>query len=277
MVVPDIRYLTLSSPVMLDQMMVWIVDNAEAENIAMVLQEGDITHNDTVAEWEVADAGFSQLDGVVPWVLCVGNHDMAGNDPDTRDTTRFNECFGLDRMAGQATCLESADPDKADDHAHVFRAGGQDWLVVSLAYDPTEEALAWAEALIEERSDHRVIVLTHAYLAPSGRVSGEGDGIGERLVKPFPNSLFVFNGHFINGTAARRENEADDGHLVYEMFADYQDMLLGGAGRMRRVRVDVEAGTVDVRTCTAAGACVDDDPEEAFGYSGLDLSPLSAE
>jgi hypothetical protein len=49
-VVPDIQYLTLGSPVMLDQMMSWIVDNAEVENIAMVLQEGDITHNDTLAE-----------------------------------------------------------------------------------------------------------------------------------------------------------------------------------------------------------------------------------
>jgi hypothetical protein len=222
----------------------------------------------------VADAAFSQLDGVVPWALCVGNHDMAANDAGERDTTRFNETFGLDRMAGQATFLESAAPDQADDHAHVFRAGGQDWLVVSLAYDPTEAALSWAEALIEARSDHRVILLTHAYLSPSAGTAGEGDGIEDRLVKPFPNTTFVFNGHFIGGTAARRENEADDGHLVYEMFANYQDMLLGGAGRMRRVRVDPIAGTIDVRTCTAAGACIDDDDAETFGYTGVDLAPL---
>lgn len=274
LVIPDIQYLTLGSPVMLDQMMSWIVDNAESENIAMVLQEGDITHNDTVAEWEVADAAFSRLDGVVPWSLCVGNHDMAANDPGARDTTRFNETFGLDRMAGQATFLESASPDQVDDHAHVFRAGGQDWLVVSLAYDPTDAALSWAEALIEARSDHRVIVLTHAYLSPSARTAAEGRGIEERLVAPFANTTFVFNGHFTGGTAARRENEADDGHVVYEMFANYQDLLLGGAGRMRRVRVDVEAGTIDVRTCTAAGACIDDDEDEHFGYTGADLAPL---
>ena len=49
LVIPDTQYITLNpEPLpMLREMMDWILENHEALGIAMVLQEGDITHNNT--------------------------------------------------------------------------------------------------------------------------------------------------------------------------------------------------------------------------------------
>ena len=269
LVIPDIQYLTLDpEPLpMLQEMMDWILENHEMLNIAMVLQEGDITHNNTDAEWAEADIGFSMIEGVVPYILCVGNHDM-----DSGDTTRFNTWFGLQRQEQQSTFYASASPDSADDHAHRFTAGGVDWLVLSLAYDPTDEALDWGAQMVASHLDHRVIVLTHAYLLPSGNLGPEGAGIAERIVDPYDNVTFVLNGHYIAGTAAHRRRSRDSGSEVVEVFANYQDLPLSGLGRMRQMRLDPGQGTLDVVTCNAYDFCSEDDGD-TFSMEDLDLLP----
>ncbi|MCO4773515.1 MAG: metallophosphoesterase [Deltaproteobacteria bacterium] len=271
LVIPDTQYLTLNPEYgMLETMMEWILDNHEALNIKMVLQEGDLTHNNTDAEWAEADAGFSMLDGVVPYAVCVGNHDMEGNDPSQRDTTRFNQVFGLERWRQTQTFYASASETRADDHAHVFTAGGVDWMVLSLAYDPTDQALGWAEELVGNHPEHSIIVLTHAYLAPSASVSSEGRGIRDRIVDPYPNVEFVLNGHFIGSTNADRRRERADGSEVLEVFSNYQDMLLGGFGRMRQMRIEPAAGTIDVVTCNAYSECSEDEGD-TLTFADLEL------
>ncbi len=264
-VVPDIQYLTLNpSNEVLRDMMDWILERRQSLNIQMVLQEGDLTHNNTEAEWVEADASFSMLDGEVPYVVCVGNHDMDGNDAENRDTTLYNQWFGLDRLQAQDTFFGSASDASADDHAHVFSAGGVDWLVLSLAYDPTEEALAWAAGLLEENPERPAIILTHAFLLPSGNTGPEGEGIQERLVDPFANVRLVLNGHYIDGTNANRRRARADGTEVLEIFANYQTMPISAGGRMRQMWVDPSAGIVDITSCNAWDVCSEEDGDTLF-------------
>jgi len=54
----------------------WIGRNRERENIAFVTHIGDVVNDPNGSkEWEAADKAMSQLDGVVPWGVCLGNHD----------------------------------------------------------------------------------------------------------------------------------------------------------------------------------------------------------
>ncbi|TNE88530.1 MAG: hypothetical protein EP330_14250 [Deltaproteobacteria bacterium] len=269
MVIPDIQYLTndLDSYGVLGNMMDWIVDHKDELNIAMVVQEGDITHQNDVPAWEVADAAFAKLDGVVPYAVCVGNHDM---DTTSREAVLYNQYFGLDRWRQHETFYASASEDSADDHAHVFSAGGVDWMILSLKYSPRDEALTWAEQLVADHPDHRIIVLTHAYLTPSGTTSTQGDQLQARIVDPFPNVELVLNGHFLGDVAADRRRARDDGSEVLELFSNYQDLLLAGFGRMRQMRIDPAAGTIDVQTCNVHDVCSEDDGD-TLTFADLDL------
>lgn len=259
-VLPDIQYLTLNPEgEVFRNMMDWILEHREALNIQMVLQEGDITHNNTEAEWVEADAGFSMLDGLVPYIVCVGNHDMDGNDADARDTTRYNQWFGLDRIEKSETFFASAAEDNADDHAHIFSAGGVDWMLISLAYDPTNKALNWAKGLLEDNPNRVAIILTHAYLLPSGTTGPQGENIQRKLVDKFSNVRFVINGHYTDGTNANRRRERNDGSEVLEIFANYQTMTVSAGGRMRQMWMDPVAGVVDVTSCNAWDVCSEEE------------------
>ena len=61
-VVPDVQYLTLSYPDILDEMLQWAADEADQQDIAYLLQEGDITHDNSDPEWDNAASSFSLLD-----------------------------------------------------------------------------------------------------------------------------------------------------------------------------------------------------------------------
>ncbi|MFT5460101.1 MAG: hypothetical protein ACI9K2_006616 [Myxococcota bacterium] len=268
-VIPDTQYYTLSNPGVLDEIVTWILEHREEHNIAFVLQEGDVTHNNTEVEWQNADAAFGRLDGVVPYTVCVGNHDIG----DDGDTSRFNSWFGADRFAGMATFGGSRREAKNDDHFHTFAAGGTEWLVVSLSYDPEGAQLAWANRVFADHPAHRGIVLTHAYLLPDGNLGPEGEALWDEVVQWAPGLTFVLNGHYIAGTEARRVSTGDAGNPVYELFVNYQDLPLGGMGQVRLLHLDPAAGRFDVQTCSAWDVCLDDEAT-AYGYDGVDLGPV---
>ena len=64
------------------------------ENIKYVVHLGDIVNNNNVPQWENANAAMRTLDGVVPYSVVPGNHDIGANgSANTRDTTLFNTYF----------------------------------------------------------------------------------------------------------------------------------------------------------------------------------------
>ena len=55
----------------------WIKKNKKKRNIVMVAHAGDIVQNPKeVSEWDVADKAFKTIDQEVPYILCLGNHDI---------------------------------------------------------------------------------------------------------------------------------------------------------------------------------------------------------
>ena len=54
----------------------WIVANKQSKKIEFVFGVGDITDTNVPAEWEHSYQQISKLDGVVPYSLVRGNHDL---------------------------------------------------------------------------------------------------------------------------------------------------------------------------------------------------------
>lgn len=269
-VVPDTQYYVLGYEAVLDEMFDWIAEQARAGDIAAALHEGDLVHTNTEQEWVHAEDAVRRLDHVVPYALCVGNHDMDGDG----DTSRFNAAFPEATQSTLPGFGDTLDPELMDNAWHTFAAGGVDWLVVSLTYQPSDAQLDWGADVVAAHPHHRVIVLTHDYLTPSGVRSSTGERIWERLAGVFPNVTLVFNGHFIAGEASRLVSQGAEGNDVVQIFANYQTLPIGGQGRIRLVEVDTEAGTLFVRTYAPPFDVTVSDPDNEFLLEGLSLGPL---
>ena len=267
--VPDTQFLPAGWPAVFDETFVWIAAHAEELNLAFVLGEGDVVQDDLPSEWAVAEAAWRRLDGVVPYAVAVGNHDLTGSD-----STQYNRAFPRDVQEGLTGFGGSREPDKMDDAWHTFRAGGVDWLVLSLSWTQSEEQLAWAAAVVAEHPQHRLIVTTHAYLQPSGSLAGQGERIWSDVLEPAATATLVVNGHYTSPTAAHQLQVGAAGQEVAAIFANYQQEEGGGMGRIRLMEVDVAGGTIEVRTYAPVFDAWLDDDENEFTIGGLELGAL---
>jgi hypothetical protein len=72
----DTQNYSTYNPAIFNQVTQWLVDNKSSRNIQFVVQDGDIVNNDLAGEWNNARAAMQRLDGVVPYAVVRGNHDI---------------------------------------------------------------------------------------------------------------------------------------------------------------------------------------------------------
>ncbi len=269
LVMPDSQYYNAW---MWKTAMTWILAQQKPLNVAMMLHEGDITHNDTAAEWKTATESLTLMDGKLPYALAVGNHDMAKNGGG--DTTNFNKHFPAERMSKLPGFGGSYPAGKMDSSYYTFRAGGADWLVLALVYDPGDAVLAWAHGVVAKHPTRRIIVVTHAYLLPSGSRGAPGKKIWDKLVRKHRGMTLVFNGHYIAGTGARLVSTGDKGNKVYQLFANYQNTSLSGWAAQRIVRLDPLARQLSVKTYGTLNSKYITVEAHQFTYKDVDLGEL---
>jgi len=252
------------SPDLFEAQTQWIVDHASELNAAFVTHLGDCVQNgnnggdDT--EWRYASHAMGLLEDPeqtilpagIPFGVTVGNHDETpqedpiGNPPGT-STASYNRFFGVGRFAGRPY-YGGHFGDRNDNHYELFRAGGMDFIVVHLAYDPTPDpdVLAWADALLTSYADRRAIVVTHSLIGAGepGSFSSQGQVFYDAL-KRHPNLFLMLCGHVCG--EGRRE-DVFDGHVVDTVLADYQCRHNGGDGWMRLLRFSPAKNQIHVQT-----------------------------
>lgn len=273
--VPDTQYYAEKYPEILHSQVDWIAENADG--IDMVLHEGDLTQNNSREEWEVVKSGYYKLNGVVPYVLAVGNHDM-GSEPgkfaDKRNTELFNSFFPYREMSELPAFAGAFEPGKMDNVYYLFEKSNQKWMILSLEFGPRNEVLNWAGEIASEYPDRIVILNTHSYMYSDSTRQGPGDnwrpqnyGIGKdtgaeavndgediwnKLVKTSPNIRFVFSGHVLNSGVGTLISLNDEGYPVYQMLANYQSGVKGaekgGNGYLRILVYNNRENTLSVKT-----------------------------
>jgi hypothetical protein len=222
----------------------WIAANAAERNIRLILHMGDITNNNTPDQWQVAATSMKLLDGIVPYVLNLGNHDVSAGDGLVRDrkSTMFNEWFEASNFPLLAGLFEE---NRLDNSYHMISLGGVSYLILSLEYAPRDAVLDWANQVIAAHPDHKVIIVTHAYTnsrgqhvsftydeqAPEGAMN-DGLDIWAKLVNKHANIFMVLSGHIGVPSIPRTVSLNSKGGGVYEMLTDYQSEPNGGNGWM---------------------------------------------
>ena len=119
-----------------------------------------------------------------------------------------------------------------DNNYTFFNAGGMDFIVINLQYQPGTAVLDWADALLKSYPDHRGIVVTHSMLNVDNSWTYQAT---YTALKDNPNLFLMLSGHRHTPTdgAAYRAELGDDGHTIHILMTDYQDYPNGGNGYLR--------------------------------------------
>jgi len=226
----------------------WIKDNRDKMNIAMVAHLGDIVQTNHADEWKIADRAFKTLDGVVPCVLAVGNHDYTG---DSRETL-FNDYFPSSRF--DAFPWYGGHFGKTNDNSYaLFEAGEMKFLIISLEWKTRDAVLEWANSVVSRHPDRRCIVVTHIWLQGGERVKGGGGSIPgnapaavwDKFVSRHENIFLVLSGHLAD---CRLTSTGKEGNAVYQLQSDYQNWPNGGSGYLRIMAFFPDEDRISVQT-----------------------------
>ena len=249
-VLPDTQHYSDEFPEIYMGQTKWILEHKDDLNIVFVSHMGDIVqHNDVdESEWTAADAAMSLLDGVLPYGVLPGNHDMQVGG----EAIYYERYFPVSRFDEYEWWGGSFDDNRYN--YQLFSAGGDDYIIVHMQYCPTDAGMDWANAVLAQWPERRAIVSTHSYLDTDGsfmkncqnKSNGDTNGLQmwNRLIKKNRNVFLVLAGH-IPGFARHDQWEE---RVVYQLLADYQDMPLGGSGYLRIMTFEPQNDIIHVST-----------------------------
>jgi len=173
-------------------------------------------------------------------------------------TTHFNTYFPRSKFAKRREFGGTFKPDRHDNSWYHFEAAWMKFLIVSLECKPRDEVLAWANKVVAKHPDHRVIVLTHAYMtAKKSRNTGgmiakgnTGEQTWQKFVKKHKNIFMVLCGHH-TGEAVRTD-AGDHGNKVHQILSDYQHLHNGGESWLRYMVFKPGANKISIYTYNPA-------------------------
>lgn len=276
----------------------WIVQNADS--ITFVLHQGDITDHNNDEQWQNAVAALSVMDGIVPYTFVPGNHDLGpGGSARTRDATLLNQYLPYSRYSEMDHFGGVFEVGSMENTYHTFRAGGFDWLILSLEFGTRDKILRWAGEVIESHPRHKVIINTHDYMYSDdtrmsihrdhswvpqrygvGEATGDesvndGEMMWDKLVSQYPNVLLVFSGHVLHRGTGQLVSTGVHGNQVYQMLANYQSGVEGsengGNGFLRVITIDPANQTIAIKSYSPYLHEYNTEPNHQFVFENVEF------
>ncbi len=136
-----------------------------------------------------------------------------------------------------------------DSEYHIFEAEGQKYLVLALGWRPDDEALTWAQGVLDAHPDLPVILTSHEVLNIDG--AGEvfysedyGEGLWDKFIKKNDQIFLTMGGH--HHGAGYRVDKNDVGHDVIGILQDYQMAHQGGNGLLGVLEFDLSGNELEM-------------------------------
>ena len=260
----------------------WIFDHVMEKNIRLVLHLGDIVETNRAMEWELAESFIKKLDGLVPYALALGNHDVASDN--ARDSHLYNRYFSEKHLKDSPNYGGVFESGKMDNAYQLFQVGNKDYLVLILEPAPRDEVLSWANEIVSAFPHHTVMVVTHCYLADGGghfgyessgnlkytmnfketQTANDGVEMWNKFIRLHKNIQFVFSGHILITGLGRQVSVGVNGNPVFEIAFNYQMKEEGGGGFLRLLDFSSDGNMVSVKTYSPYLDKYKTDPENEF-------------
>ena len=248
MIVPDIQnYMDDSSRYKyIDSITNYYLSNIS--DFAACIQVGDLTNNNRTEQYQTAyDHFFSRFPkGKEPY-FCLGNHDYGVNG--TSNTRSSN----LPNFMKPVMDF-SMDANGYENYVRFLQIGDTQYAVLDLEFAPRNEAIAWANDVVQSYSTIPFIILTHVFTNKYGQIHDvtdssvyypgsqksyimDGDYINDsmeifnKLIYNNPNIIMVICGHtFIPDYIEVCSKKNSIGKDVYVVTVNYQHYIEGGSG-----------------------------------------------
>lgn len=271
-ILPDTQIYTYKYNNIFIKQIEWINNNIDILNIKCVLHTGDITELNSKKEWEFSKFTLNKLN--IPFILAIGNHDYETTSIKPGDiknrNTLFNDYFPIsiynkDFLGG----IYPLEPTKTENIYFKFTNNNQKWLIISLEFAPRNQIIEWANTIISNNIDYKVILLTHAYLyGDNNRYDwnkygntqldtphsysiakntnhniNDGEELWNKLVKINSNIVLTINGHTIYPLDFQLSNKGykldyNNFHKkVHQMVVNYQHINDMKTGYLRIVKI----------------------------------------
>lgn len=286
-VLPDTQFYACAYGEIFERQVRWIIEQRARRGVGLVLHTGDIVDSDIDSEWQIAAQSMHQLDGVVPYLITSGNHDLsAGRDSLLPSYFDARALEGFDLEAG------TYERERLDNSFAIVQLAGREWLVLGLEFGPRDAIVAWADSILERYAALPTILFTHAYLygdaerydraiSPHQRYHPDdyaltpeqgihdGEDLWAELIERHENVKLVLSGHVIPDGVARSSPRRSTGSVVHEVLANYQlcdrcpcAEVEGGGGYLRLLTFSEQS--IEVSTYSPHHDRWLDDEDNAF-------------
>lgn len=290
------------------EQMRYIADNAVSSggDIAFAVHLGDFVQSQGTKpqEWERADKGMSILNGVLPFIFVPGNHDYdrtlsadGGTNNRIDGGTLYNQYFGPQSKYFADKDWYGGSFNNGMNSYVVTNLGGKQFLFLGLELEPSDDALEWAQRILDEHKTCATILVTHEYLSLYYEKDNPGRAallshtyrkgfsrntpadLWKKLISKNKQIFMVLCGHHFRGDEGEnaRTDVNNDGYKVYSLLSDYQGRnelfdinnhkgkRLGcGDGWLRLMRFDLEKKQVSVQTYSTAMQKYEKDANSEF-------------
>ena len=284
---PDTQNYSSHFPEIFYKQMDWVKENKDPLNIQYVVQLGDLTNNNKEYAWKVASLSFKILeDAGIPYSIVYGDNDMKNPDKNyydgIRHTKLLNEYFPVSRFNKPGSWWKGGffDPEKIDNYYCLFNYKDYGYLIMNLEIAPRSVVLNWADSVISNNPDRKVMVVTHDYLDKNGnrlndlntfalagkdkngKLKGNNaEAIFKKLVKKNSNIILVLCGHkqgeFEKEVKIKSADNSEKTRKVFEILSDYSDERLKGSdertgkGLLRVLKIYPARNEITITTVSA--------------------------
>lgn len=272
---PDVQYYTKCRLPHLAAQLRWLTDELPRRDLRAALYMGDLTEHNSHDEWRWFREQIEPFQEKLPLLLATGNHDYGKNGDAHRRHTLLDEYFR--GPPGAAAPLLAQEKRHAIENAYYrIRLPRVTLGVLVLEWAPRASTVRWANRVLSQFADDRVIVATHAYLyEDSTRYDWHTRGIAQlwnplwydmewleqlydreydgqmlwnALVRRHPGIFLVLSGHVGGGGAGLLESRGDGGNIVEQVLANFQLLDQGGLGYLRLFEIQPDGRSMRMKT-----------------------------
>jgi hypothetical protein len=273
-VLPDTQKYSENFPEIFCSQTNWIVENYKKTNIVFVSQLGDIVeHGSNKIEWQHADECMRIIDGIVPYGIIPGNHDIEKGQNKMSGFASYNTTFPVSRFENQI--WYKGNYKENQNNYQIVNALKMKLLFLNLEIEPSDNVIIWANKIASENKDAYVILTTHKYLIDHGtkfdnRLSFSTDGntgqeIWNKLIYKNCNIELVLNSHYHEDDGENRLDSLNScNNTVHQVTQDYQARNKGGEGKLRIYTFHPDDNKINVTTYSPYTDTFETDEDSQF-------------